>query len=205
MSPAISDTSPDRTDSPLLNDAMLAQLRRDMLRFAILQLRNLDMAEDVVQEALAAALAASGHFEQRASVKTWIFTILKNKIIDVLRDRWNKDRVDLGGSEGEDVDFDVLFKENDRWQRSEMPRPWGNPEQTFENQQFWQIFDICMNNMPEATARVFSMREFLGLDVDEICKELEITTSNCWVILHRARMSLRICLQQRWFEREATK
>lgn len=87
-----------------------------------------------------------------------------------------------------------------------MKRPprWGDPEQTFSDKQFWKVFELCMSRMPENTARVFFMRELLGLEVDDICKELSITTSNCWVILHRARMSLRLCLQQRWFEREET-
>lgn len=204
MTPSISDSRSDRNDSALWDATTLRQLRKDLLRFAILQLRNRDLAEDVVQEALAAALAASDRFERRASVKTWVFSILKNKIIDVMRDRWNKGRVDLADA-GDESDFDVLFKENNQWQRSERPSSWGDPEQAFENQEFWQIFDICMNNMPETTARVFSMREFLGLEVDDICKELAISTSNCWVILHRARMSLRLCLQQRWFERDKAK
>ncbi len=177
-------------------------LRRDLLRFAVLQLRNVENAEDVVQEALAAAVSTFDRFKHNASIKTWVFTILKNKIMDVFRDRWNKNRFDLVEATGDSSDFDILFKENDHWQKSEMPSAWGNPEQSFENKQFWLIFDICMNNMPEATSRVFSMRELLGLEVEEICKELAITTSNCWVILHRARMSLRLCLQQKWFEEE---
>lgn len=204
MPPTISAPFPNDADSPLRNEAMLAQLRRDLLRFAMLQLRNRELAEDVVQEALAAAIGAGDRFEQRASVKTWVFSILKNKIIDVFRDRWNKNRFDVVEA-CDESDFDVLFKENERWQRSEMPASWGDPEQSFENVEFWQIFDICMNNLPEATARVFTMREFLGLEAHEICKELGISTSNCWVILHRARMSLRLCLQQRWFEEGETK
>lgn len=199
MSPRISDPFPSDTDSPLRDEAMLAQLRRDLLRFAMLQLRNRELAEDVVQEALAAAIGAGKRFEHRASVKTWVFSILKNKIIDVFRDRWNKNRFDVVDA-CDESDFDVLFMENERWNRSEMPAAWGDPEQSFANAEFWQIFDICMNNLPEAAARVFTMREFLGLEADEICKELGISPSNCWVILHRARMNLRLCLQQRWFE-----
>lgn len=201
MTPAV---SPDQDASPPWDTATLARLRKELLRFAILQLRNSELAEDAVQEALAAAVATRERFEGRASVKTWVFAILKNKIIDILRDRWNKDRQELN-ADTDDSDFDVLFKTNDRWQRSEIPSAWGNPEQAFENLEFWQIFDICMNNMPEATGRVFAMREFLGLEVPEICKELGISSSNCWVILHRARMSLRLCLQQRWFESEDAK
>ena len=83
-----------------------------------------------------------------------------------------------------------------------MPSSWGNPEQSFTNRQFWDVFEACMQNLPDTTARVFAMREFLGLEAAEIRKELGITTSNCWVILHRARMQLRIGLQQRWFGKD---
>ncbi|MBI1891418.1 MAG: sigma-70 family RNA polymerase sigma factor [Burkholderiales bacterium] len=200
MNTGVSDISSNGQNPPLWDDATLSQLRKELVRFAVLQLRNRDIAEDVVQEALASAIAASDRFERRASVKTWVFTILKNKIVDVLRDRWNKNRVDLIDEASDESDFDILFTGKERWQRSEMPSPWGDPEQSFENHEFWEIFDICMNNLPEVTARVFTMREFLGLEAHEICKELEISTSNCWVILHRARMGLRLCLQQRWFE-----
>lgn len=205
MNPVISNTASGLDNVPQWDDAMLAQLRKELLRFAMLQLRNRDLAEDVVQDALASAFAARERFEQRASVKTWVFSILKNKIVDVLRDRWNKNRVDLIDATGDDSDFDVLFQTNDRWHRDEMPSAWGDPEKSFENQEFWLIFELCMTKLPDTTARVFSMREFLGLEVGEICKELAITTSNCWVILHRARMHLRLCLQQRWFERDNTK
>lgn len=201
MNQVISGAAPVSDETPSWDDAMLAQLRKEMLRFAVLQLRNRDVAEDVVQEALAAAFAGRERFERRASVKTWVFTILKNKIVDIMRDRWNRNRVDLVDA-ADESDFDILFQANDRWQRSEMPSAWGNPEQSFENQEFWLVFELCMTKLPDTTARVFSMREFLGLEVEEICKELTITSSNCWVILHRARMHLRLCLQQRWFERE---
>jgi RNA polymerase sigma-70 factor (ECF subfamily) len=202
MTPVPNDISLKQSASPLFNEAALAQLRENLLRFATLQLRNSEVAEDVVQDTILAALAASDRFDHRASVKTWVFSILKNKIVDVFRDRWNKNRVELAEATGDEADFDVLFMENDRWQRSEMPSRWGDPEQTFSDKQFWKVFELCTSKMPEATVRVFFMRELLGLEVSDICKELGITTSNCWVILHRARMSLRLCLQQRWFERD---
>lgn len=193
----------DEATTLLLNDESLQALRRDMLRFATLQLRDAATAEDVVQEALAAAVASIDRYAQRAAFKTWAFSILKNKIVDVMRDRWNRLRVDVPADEnGDESDFDVLFTERQHWQPSERPSSWGDPESTLENQQFWQIFEICMNNLPAATARVFTMRELLGLETDEICKELNISSSNCWVILHRARMSLRLCLQKNWFEKE---
>jgi RNA polymerase sigma-70 factor (TIGR02943 family) len=189
------------TDPMPWHDGSLEGLRKDMLRFAQLQLRNRDLAEDVVQEALIAALAGRARFQGRAAAKTWVFGILKNKIIDVLRDSWNKKRVLLPDTAESDDDraFDVLFNANERWQRTEMPAYWSDPHQTLENRQFWEILEICMTGMPEKNARVYSMREFLGMEVSEICKELSISPSNCSVMLHRARMALRVCLQQRWF------
>ncbi len=177
-------------------------LRKDLLRFAILQLRDHQLAEDVVQDTLLAAFAASDGFEQRSSAKTWIFGILKNKIVDTMRDRWNKGRIDLPEAIGNESEFDALFQENDHWQPSERPSAWADPEQTLANRQFWQVLEFCMTQLPEATARVFTMREMMGFETGEICKELGISSSNCWVILHRARMSLRLCLQHRWYEDE---
>lgn len=187
----------------LVDKKKLAELRKELLRFAVLQLRNRETAEDVVQETLIAAITAQSKFEHRASIKTWVFSILKHKIIDVMRDSWNRKRIDLPDAVG-DEDFDALFRANDNWQRTERPSNWGNPEQAFQDQQFWAVLEICMTKMPEATARIYSMREFLDLEVDEICKEVGITPSNCGVILHRARMILRVCLQHRWFEPKAS-
>lgn len=201
------DASPaaDTKEASLLfNEESLTGLRREMLRFAVLQLRNRETAEDAVQETFIAAFAAQEKFEHRASVKTWVFSILKHKIIDIMRDSWQKKRIDLPDAAGDD-DFDALFLANEHWQRAERPSSWGNPEQVLEDQQFWTVFEICMTKMPEPTARIYSMREFLGLEVEEICKEAGVTPSNCWVILHRARMLLRVCLQQRWFERDTMK
>lgn len=203
--PVITPSSPDGLDRPdapdALDGATLAAMRSDLLRFALLQLRDRVLAEDVVQEAFVAALANRDRFQGRAAARTWVFAILKNKIVDALRDRWRNGKVELDQEADHDADFDVLFKQNGMWKRDEMPHAWGDPEQALENSQFWEVLELCMTRLPPATARVFSMREFLELEVEEICKELGITTSNCWVVLHRARMSLRVCLDQRWFER----
>ncbi len=72
-----------------------------------------------------------------------------------------------------------------------------------EDSRFWSVFEACLDKLPENTARVFMMREFLGFETEEICKELHLTASNCWVILHRARMALRLCLDTRWFKESA--
>lgn len=180
--------------------AYFQERRPDLVRFATLQLRDPAAAEDAVQETLLAALRGAAQFDGRSSPKTWLFAILKRKIIDLLRTRRREVPASqlANADDGED-DHDPLFDARGFWATEHHPHRWTHPEESLERQQFWTIFEMCLNHLPERTAQVFSMRELLGLETEEICQELRISTSNCWVILHRARMGLRLCLEQRWF------
>lgn len=174
--------------------------RADLLRFAVLQLRDRAAAEDAVQEALLAALEAAPRFDQRSQLKTWVFSILKHKIVDIIRRRSREPLLEHGADEFPGGVFDTLFDERGYWQKADRPVDWGDPVKSFENARFWTVFDACLDHLPENTARVFMMREFLGFDTGEICKYLAITPTNCWVVLHRARMGLRLCLEETWFD-----
>lgn len=184
----------------------LTQIRRDMLRFASLQLRDDQLAEDVVQEAMVAALDGQKQFAGRAAVKTWVFAILRNKIVDAIRQKSRS--VNFSALQPEEAEmeqtFEALFKANAHWRPEEQPADWGNPESALQQEQFWAVFEACLNHLPENTARVFMMREFLGFDTAEVCRELGISTSNCHVILHRARNGLRRCLEKNWFAKGAS-
>lgn len=179
----------------------LSALRHDMLRFARLQLRDEHLAEDVVQEALAAALTGKRQFAGHSALKTWVFAILRNKIVDAIRVRSRSINVGALTDEETSLDeaFETLFKANAHWHPEARPRDWGDPEAALHQDQFWTVFDACLNHLPPNTARVFMMREFLEFDTDEVCAELHISISNCHVILHRARNGLRRCLEQSWF------
>lgn len=187
------------------SDRAIADIRRDMLRFAQLHLRNAAAAEDMVQEALMAATKQQSSFAGRAALKTWIFAILRNKIVDHLRHASHEIcGADLvGGSAETGDDFDALFDRKGFWNPEDRPTTWADPEAALSQKEFWTLFDACLDRLPENTARVFTMREFLGLESSEICKQLSISTSNCWVILHRARMGLRLCLSNNWFDKGA--
>lgn len=174
----------------------LVHLRPQLLRFARLQLRSEAQAEDAVQEAMLAALAGADRFAGASAAKTWVFAILKNKIIDELRRRAREPQAPVIDDESSDLE-DSLFAESGHWVTP--PSAWSDPEMALEQQEFWAVFDACLNMLAPKPGRVFMMREFLGLETDEICKELAINTSNCWVLLHRARLGLRECLSLRWF------
>ena len=179
----------------------LNALRPDLLRFARLQLRDAGAAEDAVQETLLAALTGSHSFESRSSYKTWLISILRNKIIDIIRDQGREvSASSLADDEAGDEQLaDTLFDRRGHWQAEARPGRWADPEASFEQKQFWAVFEACLDHLPAKAARIFMMREFLGLDTDEICKETGMSTSNCWVVLHRARQGLRTCLETRWF------
>lgn len=185
----------------VLDAGFLTEIRRDMFRFATLQLRDDQLAEDVVQEAMMAALAGEKQFAGRSAVKTWVFAILRNKIVDVIRQKSRSVNFSALLPEEADMDqaFESLFKSNAHWQPEERPADWGDPEAALQQEQFWVVFEACLKHLPESTARVFMMREFLEFDTAEVCKELSISTSNCHVILHRARNGLRRCLENNWF------
>ncbi len=180
----------------------IEELRREMLRFARLQLQDEHAAEDAVQDAIAAALAATDRFAGRSALKTWVFSILRHKIIDTFRSARRSISVSQISPAELDMDeaIDALFTERERWQAEERPIAWGDPERTMEQAQFWRVFEACLEHLPPSTARVFMMREFLDLQTGEICEQLSITSNNCHVILHRARCALRRCLETDWFE-----
>jgi RNA polymerase sigma-70 factor (ECF subfamily) len=193
---------PAGTAWPTSHEDEVAAMRRDMLKFARLQLRDDAAAEDAVQEAIAAALANQRSYENRSQMKTWVFGILKNKIIDIIRERARLPTLQQAVDEIPEHAYDELFNESGRWQEETRPASWGDPENSFSSQQFWAVFEACLTRLPENTARIFMMREMLGFETEEICKELAISPTNCWVVLHRARMGLRLCLEKRWFNAE---
>jgi RNA polymerase sigma-70 factor, ECF subfamily len=192
-----------RTSSPLAASAdfrrQIEDLRPYLLRYAALQLRDSAAAEDAVQEALLAALAGEANFAGRSNLRTWLTGILKHKIVDAIR-RQSRERTAAELDPGSDAEeFDGLFDRRGHWE--ETPNAWDQPEGALGQKQFLAALEACLRALPERTARVFMMREHLGMDTPEICKELGITATHCWVMLHRARMALRLCLSDNWFEK----
>ena len=177
-------------------DDILASLRPRLLAFSRLQLRSAAAAEDVVQEALLAAMQGADQFAGAAAFQTWVFSILKHKIIDELR-RNQRLQTESEPDTALENAVDSLFDQREHW--NEPPARWADPHASLEQKRFWEVLDACLTGLPTSTARVFMMREFLELATTEICESLSITSSNCWVLLHRARLGLRECLGLRWF------
>lgn len=169
--------------------------RAYLLRYASLQLRDRDAAEDAVQETLLAALAGAAGFAGRSNLRTWLTGILKHKIVDAIR----RASRDAPGPAADAVGLDELFDRTGHW--AEPPAAWPAPEASLEQSQFLVVLEQCLERLPAKTAQAFMMREHMGFATADICKELGLTPTHCWVLLYRARMALRECLQANWFQR----
>ncbi|UCG98107.1 MAG: sigma-70 family RNA polymerase sigma factor [Burkholderiales bacterium] len=180
--------------------ADLERLRPMLLKIARLQLRNEAWAEDAVSEALLAALEGAADFAGQSQVKTWVVGILKHKIVDQFR-RGGREvsaeaQMEAAGAES----IDELYGPDGH--RLSPPLDWGDPEASLSRTQFFDVLQACVEHLPAAMGRAFMMREWLELDTAQICKELRITSTNCFVLLHRARLRLRECLETNWFAME---
>jgi RNA polymerase sigma-70 factor (ECF subfamily) len=178
------------------------QWRGPMLRFALLHLQPREEAEDAVQDALAAALGVDLAQVQEADPKRYLFGILKHKITDRLRGKY---RAEVGYHEafGDDLD-ENLFNERGHWIEGVAPSAWTTPEALLQTDQFFAVVDICVHKLPTKPAQVFSMKEFLDCEAEEICATLGMSKADYWQCMSRARKQIQLCLTQNWFEGAAT-
>ncbi|MGJ0484505.1 MAG: sigma-70 family RNA polymerase sigma factor [Methylomicrobium sp.] len=189
-----------------LTEALLAEHRPVLFRYALLQLRDDALADDAVQETLLAAWQSAANFEGKARLRTWLIGILKHKIADYWRHSGHEvvaSEVDFTDNDGGDNDEDDFFMGNGHWNGG--PSTWNDPEAALKQQEFWGIYETCQNNLPPKMAQVFMLRELVGLEADEVCRETGLSDANYWVTMHRARLRLRECLEIRWFNQSKAK
>lgn len=177
------------------------ELYGDVLyRFSISRVRDPDIAEDLVQETLLAALKAKDNYAGRASERTWLIGILKHKIIDHFRNsaRENTEEFDDSLTNYEDDDF---FDRQGSWRIN--LAAWSKPDKSLEQEQFMRVLQQCLDRLPPRMAQLFMLRELEGMESEEICKTLSISTlNNFWVMMSRLRVQLRHCLDLNWFDQQ---
>jgi RNA polymerase sigma-70 factor, ECF subfamily len=171
-----------------------------LFRFALLRVRNAERAEDLVQETFLAALHAREAFSGHSSERTWLIGILKRKAVDQMR-RMSREssEPDEDAVAPADAGF---FTVRGKWRM--LPERWaGDPHRTLEEKEFWKAFGRCLTELPPRLADAFCLHEVEELDGREVCKVLDISPTNLWTQLHRARLALRRCLEIHWFGRRA--
>jgi RNA polymerase sigma-70 factor (ECF subfamily) len=166
-----------------------------LYRFALARVKDPSIAEDLVQETFLAALRARENFKGRSAGRTWLIAILKHKIVDYIRKKIREPSSDKIETLADMADSD--FNDNGEWQIR--PFKWAiNPGKIYEQKEFFNVLYRCLAELPERLAEAFMLREMDGLSTEDLCKVLDITATNSWVMLYRARMSLRRCLENKW-------
>jgi RNA polymerase sigma-70 factor (ECF subfamily) len=191
--------------------------RSPLFKFALLHLRDHALAEDAVQDTLEAACQGLAEFRGAegtgqagsgqpaagpagaggATPRTWLIGILKHKIVDCIRKSRREPALGIDAEPDAAGEVDALFHPDGHW--VDPGADWGDPEQAYSQRRFFEVLERCMAGLPASTARVFYLREVAGQSNEEICAELAISDANYWVLLYRARLRLRECLNQRWF------
>ena len=175
-----------------------------LFRFAFVRLRDESLAEDMVQETLLSAIQSLKSYGGESTERTWLTGILKHKIIDHYRK--NSKQVQITDEDTDLSGLDHFFERPDAWDGhwaiSLRPvDPQQSPDQVIERTEFWDVMNGCLSALPARVANVFSLREIDGMTSEEICDALNLSPSNFWVIMHRARMQLRRCIEIKWFRK----
>jgi RNA polymerase sigma-70 factor, ECF subfamily len=195
---AVKETKPARLSDP---DRWVDEHGDYLFKFALMRLRDSAKAEDMVQETFLAALKGGNSFAGRSREKSWLVGILKNKISDFYRKASRETAfTDLEFYSEEESDG---YHASGAWIADAGPKAWAQPGASLDKEAFWKTFHGCASKLPRNVSSVFSLREIDGIESKEICSLLNISESNLWVMLHRARMALRRCLEINWFGKEA--
>lgn len=158
--------------------------------FAFSRVRSKDLAEDLVQDTFIAALKAKKNFRGGSTESTWLTSILKNKIIDHYRKSATKREVSMG------EDYSFFEADNGRWKKDAMPEPWEEQKDEQEHNLIEKHLQKCISKLPVKNRSVFTLKYMDGDSTEDLCKELNISSSNYWVIMHRTKLLLRACLQK---------
>jgi len=169
-----------------------------LFRFALFRLSNEETARDMVQETLIAAWKAKKNFRGDSSLRTWLVGIMKHKITDLIRKEIRGRKL---SDALENDPTSSMFDKNDSW--SKPVQGWDDdPEHLYSNQQFLRTLQNCVSALPEQHRHVFTLRELNGEDTESVCNSCGISSTNLHVIMHRARLALRQCLEKNWFGNE---
>lgn len=169
-----------------------------LYNYAITRVNDEHLAEDLVQETFISALKNYASFKGQSKASTWLIAILKNKIIDTYRKKvreYQKESLDKLESNSD------YFNENGHWKKESLPGHWKSDTiDEHDREEFYKVLQKCLSRLKELQRMAFVMKHLDDTDTEEICKELEITASNYWVIIHRAKLQLRDCLEKNWIK-----
>lgn len=168
----------------------------ELFRFALSRVSDATVAEELVQETFLSALDGLATFRAEASERTWLFVILRRKIIDHYRRQARTKQISLDDVSADGPTEADFFNSNGHWAEAQMPASWLNADAALEQQELHEAIRHCQERLPPQQGAVFALRFVEELPAEEICQELGLTASNYWVLVHRAKLQLRRCLEK---------
>lgn len=169
----------------------------DLYRWALYRTSSEETAKDVVQETFLAASEKIHDFKRQSSPKTWLFSILNHKILDVYRKKAKKP------FQSYNPDFSRFYDDEGSWLKSARPQPWkDDTPHLLDEDNFQEVLRKCLSVLPEKWHACIKLKYIMNKKGKDICQELEITPTNFWQIMHRAKLNLRECLERNWFQDE---
>jgi len=179
------------TDSGLIN--WVNTFTDDLYNWAYHKTSDKEVAQDLVQDTFLVATEKFDTFQGKSSPKTWLFSILNNKIVDYYRQKSKKHIL----HEGEFLSY--FFNEDGGWKKESAPKHWDDDGHLLDNNDFLAVLKRCMDALPDSWNATVKLKYLMQKKGEEICKELNITTSNYWQMIHRAKLQLRACIEKKWF------
>lgn len=174
---------------------------KELLNWCNFKINDLSQSEDLVQETFISAFENYDNFKGNSSPKTWLYKILNNKIIDFYRKNGRveliRESMDLNDA---DNVANNLFDKKESWNRDSFNDTWGKSENLLDNLDFRNILALCLDDLPVNWKNAMLSKYILNRKSDEVCQELNITTSNYWQIIHRSKLLLKLCLENNWFK-----
>ncbi len=169
-----------------------------LYNYAVTRINDAHLAEDLVQETFISALKNYEGFQGKSKASTWLIAILKNKIID----HYRKKVREFQQESMEDIESTAnYFNDKGHWRKEAQPQPWKyDASQELDQTEFYEILQRCLQRLKEIQRMAFVMKHLEDIETEDICKELQITASNYWVIIHRAKLQLRSCLEKHWIK-----
>ena len=186
------------TPAPPVPAQWPARFGDELYRFALSRVSDAGTAEELVQETFLSALNGLAGYRAEASERTWLFVILRRKIIDHYRQQARAPHVGLDalGDGGGPTEADYFVPNDGHWQGAQAPSSWLRADAALEQQELHEVLRVCQERLPRQQGAVFAMRFIEEFSAEEICQELNLSSANYWVIVHRAKLQLRRCLEK---------
>ena len=188
-----------KENSKSVLEQWVKQFGDELYSWAFFKTSSKEVAEDLVQDTFLAAFHKIDGFQGKSQPKTWLFSILNNKVIDYYRlsARTTKKNFSLTENSGYELS-DGLFNKYGCWKTNDISAVWDQEDELLDNTDFNTVMEACMDELPQKWKLAVTSKYLTEKKTETICQELEITASNYWQIVHRSKLLLKKCLELKW-------